>query len=320
VPPDPGPILDFKHAASVVLDFLSARLPFGLWMVTRTEGEDWIALTTASRDYDVVDGTLMRWSDSFCSRMVVGLGPRVAPQSATIPAYAAAPIGQQVRIAAYIGVPILREDGSLFGTLCAIDKNEQSDSITAEQPLVELLANLLGCVLTAELRTDVERRRAERALEESLVDELTGLGNRRAWERILDAEEDRCARYGDPASVLVIDLDGLKQKNDTEGHAAGDAMLQAAATAIRSAMRDSDFAARVGGDEFAILAVNANAADVEMVRVRIASALSERGVRASIGTATRHPLEGLQAATVTADSRMYEAKRARHTGTDPEGP
>jgi GAF domain-containing protein len=225
---------DFPTAASAVVRFLSERLPFGLWMVTRTEGDDWIALTTADRDYGVIDGTVFRWSDSFCSRMVAGLGPRVAPRSDEVPAYRAAPIGQQVPIAAYIGVPIRRDDDSLFGTLCAVDKSPQPDAIIAEQPLIELLADLLGALLEADSKSDAEKHRAERAEVESLSDELTGLGNRRAWERIIEAEEARCARYGDPASVLIVDLDGLKRENDTKGHAAGDELLCSAAAALTS--------------------------------------------------------------------------------------
>ena len=102
------PYSGFEAAARAVLGFLHARFGFDLWMVTRTEGEDWIVLHVEDHGYGVRPGTVFRWSDSFCSRMVQGLGPRVAPDAAGVPAYAEAPIGRQVRIGAYIGLPLRR--------------------------------------------------------------------------------------------------------------------------------------------------------------------------------------------------------------------
>ena len=62
----------------------------------------------------------------FVQKWLIGNGPRIAPCSNAIPIYATSAIGQQVEIKAYVGVPVVRKDGSLFGTLCAIDPNEQS--------------------------------------------------------------------------------------------------------------------------------------------------------------------------------------------------
>lgn len=65
---------DFETAVRAVLAFLHHRLGFGLWMVTRTEGEDWIVLQTEGHAYDVNPGQVFCWTDSFCSRMVKGMG------------------------------------------------------------------------------------------------------------------------------------------------------------------------------------------------------------------------------------------------------
>lgn len=140
---------DFEGAAHAVLSFLHLRMGFGLWMVTRTEGEDWIVLQAEDHGYGVTEGTVFRWADSFCSRMVEGDGPRVAPDSDSVPAYATAAIGRHVKIGAYVGVPLRRGDGSLFGTLCAIDPQIQAESIVEEQQLIELLAGLLSTLLAA---------------------------------------------------------------------------------------------------------------------------------------------------------------------------
>ncbi|WLT39263.1 GAF domain-containing protein [Synechocystis sp. B12] len=90
---------------------------------------------------------MFHWPDSFCSRMVRGEGPHIAPQSNLVEAYRNAPIAQQVDIGAYVGVPITYGNGSLFGTLCAIDPEIQPDSLVDELPLVELIAQLLSTIL-----------------------------------------------------------------------------------------------------------------------------------------------------------------------------
>jgi len=197
---DEPSVQNFETAARSVLSFLHRRLGFDLWMVTRTEGEDWVVLQAEDHGYNVTDGTVFRWADSFCSRMVVGLGPRIAPRSDDIPAYASAPIGRQVKIGAYVGVPLRGADGDLFGTLCAIDPHAQPESITQEQELIDMLANLLSGLLQTELAFASEARPVERAEAEALSDGLTGIFNRRGWTRLLAAEEHRCRRYGHPAA------------------------------------------------------------------------------------------------------------------------
>jgi GAF domain-containing protein len=165
--PGPTPLEGFKHASEQVLTFLQNRHRVGLWMVTRTVGESWVALTTLDRGYGVVDGDLFRWSDSICSRMVRGEGPRVAPDVAVVPAYATAPIVRQLHIGAYVGVPLVGPDGSLFGTLCGIDPLPRPDTIVDDQPLFELQARLLSTILAAELRAvpsgPIARRRSTRS-------------------------------------------------------------------------------------------------------------------------------------------------------------
>ena len=142
--------------------------------------------------------------------MVKGQGPRIAPRSADVPAYASAPIGRQVEIAAYVGVPLTDGGGGLFGTLCAIDPHVQPESIRQELELVEMIGGLLSSLLRAETQFADEARRADRAQAEALSDALTGLFNRRGWTRLLAGEEERCRRYGHPAAVFAIDLDNLK--------------------------------------------------------------------------------------------------------------
>lgn len=300
---------DFERAGQAVLEFLHRRVGFSLWMVTRVQGEDFIILQSEGTGYGVNPGTVIRWADSFCSRMVKGDGPRVAPDSDAVPAYFAAPAGRQFPVKAYIGVPITHADGRLFGTLCAIDPVRQPDAIVEEQELIELLASMLSAILDTELRLSEAVRRSEHLELEALVDPLTSLLNRRAWDRLLAREDERCRRYGHTATVFVIDLDQLKEVNDTAGHAAGDALLVRAATALREVVRDVDIVARLGGDEFGLIAVECDAADAELLLARLRSSLDARQVRASVGLSVREPTGGLKKAWEQADRLMYAQKR-----------
>ena len=307
-------ISDFASGARQTLEFLHARLGFNLWMVTRTEGDDWIVLDANDHGYRVEAGDIFRWADSYCSRMTAGLGPRIAPDAKSVPAYFSAEINRQVDIGAYIGVPLTRGDGSFFGTLCGIDPTSKPDHLIEEQPLVELLAGLLSALLAAELRAEDARRHAEQLGTDATRDALTSLYNRRGWDTLVENEEGRSARYGHPAAVISIDLDGLKERNDTLGHQAGDALLITAAEAIKRATRTTDIVARLGGDEFAVLGVECNLTDASMLLDRLRREFEAAGIAASIGFAMRRPKEGIAKAYASADAAMYEEKRRRKGG------
>jgi diguanylate cyclase (GGDEF)-like protein len=302
---------DFERAGQAVLRFLHRRLGFSLWMVTRVQGDDFIVLQSDGEGYGVSPGTVIRWADSFCSEMVKGNGPRIAPDSSAVAAYAAAPVGWQLPIKAYIGVPLTHADGRLFGTLCAIDPARQPEAIVQEQELVELLASMLSAILDAELKLSEAIRRSEHLQHEALVDPLTSLPNRRAWDRLLAQEEERCRRYGHSATVFVVDLDQLKEINDADGHAAGDALLVRAAAALREVVRDIDMVARLGGDEFGLIAVECDAAGAELLLERLRDALDRQQVRASVGLSVREPSGGLKRAWEQADRLMYAQKRTQ---------
>ncbi|TAF57656.1 MAG: sensor domain-containing diguanylate cyclase [Oscillatoriales cyanobacterium] len=305
------PFDNFEAASRAVLAFLHQRLGFNLWMMTRTSGEDWIVLQVEDHGYDVSEGTVLRWTDSFCSQMVQGFGPRVAPNAQEIAVYAAAPIGQQMTIGAYIGVPIQTPSGQLFGTLCAIDPEPKTLDLQTELPLLELLAQLLGSVLAADLAAVEQSRLLELMRTDCMTDLLTGLYNRRAWEQAIELEEARARRYGTPYCVFIADLDGLKDINDTEGHAEGDRLLQRAAQCLQTAVRKCDLVARLGGDEFGVLAIDcARESSIDMLD-RLRHTFESANIEVSIGMAMRDSINGILGALRTADLNMYRNKRYR---------
>lgn len=294
-----------------MLEFLQERLGLALWMVTRTDGDDWIVLSARDEAYGVEAGDVMSWSDSFCSRMVEGLGPMIAADASKHPVYVDAPIYSQLAIRAYVGAPVYAPDGTLFGTLCAIDPEPASGDLEKELPLIRLLSTMLGAVLAAELRLHEEERATERANLAAYQDALTGVRTRHSWDLLAGAEEERCRVIGASAAVVSVDLDDLKEVNDSQGHHAGDLLLARAAHAIVRAVRQEDVVARVGGDEFAILVIDGTEVSAKALSTRISDELRASGVRASLGYAVRTHASTIDDAWRRADAAMYRNKRLR---------
>jgi diguanylate cyclase (GGDEF)-like protein len=309
-----SPDLGFDRASRLVLDYLDEHVPMALWAVTRiADGRQTFLHADGANDYDIAPGHSHAWEDSFCIRMASGLAPAVAPDAQSVPAYAAAGVNDGRQIGAYAGAVIHEPAGQLFGAICGIDPDTQArDGALAEAgPLLALLGQLLTMVVWAERTTEQAAAAVLEATVAAETDSLTGLANRRAWERVCRDEEERFRRLGDPTVAVVIDLDLLKQVNDTEGHAAGDRHLQRACAALRAAVRSCDVVARLGGDEFAVLLRGCSTAQAEAAVARMYEQLARVGVAGSIGWAPLTVLEGFPAALAQADSAMYAAKADR---------
>lgn len=161
---------------------------------------------------------------------------------------------------------------------------------------------------------------ADRLLELSTTDGLTGLLNVRGYRQQLHQELARARRSGQPLSLIIIDLDGLKRINDHYGHEVGDRALRAVAQMMRDTLRVTDVAGRVGGDEFTLLAPNASETAAvtlaERIRMRAVDAhspLAPLAATFSLGVVTFDPTQNdvADAAALlrAADEALYEAKR-----------
>ena len=114
--------------------------------------------------------------------------------------------------------------------------------------------------------------------ELSSRDALTGLANRRHFEMVLAREIDRVARAGEPALLLLLDIDHFKRVNDSHGHAAGDLVLKAVSAALQECVRPMDTVARIGGEEFAVVLPNCSPAFGPMVAERMRAKIERRPV------------------------------------------
>jgi len=181
-------------------------------------------------------------------------------------------------------------------------------------------AAVLGVLLLVLALAQV--RRSQRSLRAAArLDHLTGLGNRQALEEALTFALAGRPAEGEQVGVLLLDLDGFKQINDSLGHDRGDVVLQEIARRLHANVLEHDIPARLGGDEFAVVLNRLHGAeDIEAVARRLREALVRpieldgvpRFVGASIGAAV-HPQHGSTAVELlrAADSAMYVAKRGR---------
>lgn len=190
-------------------------------------------------------------------------------------------------------------------------------------PLSRLIpgaAALAGLAVARHLLDARERKRAEEELLHlANHDPLTGLANRRRFLEELERRTASARRSHTRGALLLLDLDGFKEVNDTLGHLVGDEVLKGAAALLQRRLRETDFAARLGGDEFAILLEEVDASGALRVAEDLAAALRAHpiavGARcltvgASIGVAL-FPEHGLTPTELLAraDSALYEAKR-----------
>ena len=183
----------------------------------------------------------------------------------------------------------------------------------------------------SQMQDITERRRHEAELRHMADhDPLTGLLNRRSFERELERHVSYVERYGPKGAALVLDLDHFKTINDTLGHSAGDELIVRVAHALRSRLRESDVLARLGGDEFAILLPEATPEEADGGRRRrarrraharrarprpAAPAASPRASASRCSTRTQR-LTG-EDVLVNADLAMYDAKEAGRDRSPP---
>jgi diguanylate cyclase (GGDEF)-like protein len=247
---------------------------------------------------------------SFCAHAILSAGePLIVPDATRDPRFVDNPlvIGPP-GIRFYAGAPLVNPEGLALGALCVMDTKPREIGQDHRDTLLKLGEIAMS---TLELR-----RTLTQVYQLAMADPLTGLYNLTAFYQALDRTIARQQRHGEPFGVLYLDLDGLKQVNDTHGHTTGDAVLWEVANTMTAWVRSEDVVARIGGDEFAVLLaggpVQAEPA-AERVRAKVQERMKRAGwnVTASIGAVTfKMPPKNAAEAIAAADQQMCSAKSA----------
>jgi diguanylate cyclase (GGDEF)-like protein len=248
--------------------------------------------------------------------MVADGGEAAVPDVQHSATYRPVAVGSRAHVRSYLGVALRSTDGEVFGTLCAVSGQPQSAAVMSEAlRAARVLTRLLSTIRAGELLAADRSTAIVEAQALATRDQLTGLTNRRGWQDALAAEQLRCDRYGSAASVVVLDLDGLKTVNDRTGHAAGDDLLISCGAVLSGLCRPGDVLSRLGGDEFGILAVECDIRAARALTARLRVGLRSAGIPVSVGCATRRHGETLQTTWQRADATMYRAKRSSRART-----
>jgi diguanylate cyclase (GGDEF)-like protein len=219
----------------------------------------------------------------------------------------------------------------LFGEL--LELTEPGQARSHHEAYARHLERVVGAIEEHYSRSDLGKFFAgviRRAWRDNLAltrfatrDPLTALHNRRGLMSYLEQWMSWAERYRRPLGLLLIDVDDFKRINDTFGHGAGDLALKAVSSALERTVRGSDFVARYGGDEFAIVAPESDVAEVTQLGARLVEAITTLGLRdldgneitlsISVGGAVLTPANGpdddIDGFLAAADRSLYEAKR-----------
>ena len=304
----------FRDSATTLVQELAVATAIPTWFVARPGGTTWWLQACEDPVLGLEAGIELPYADTFVCRLVQSFGLVVSDDTAIDPAVPTPPAGVSLPMRAVVGIPVSTEFEGLHGVIVGLG----AEPYVGTPPLGALMPwfRTCGLLLAGHLAASQEVKRLERRLEiadrASQVDLLTGLGNRRAWERTLAAEQQRCSRYGHRAAVAVVDLNGLKRINDLSGHKAGDRLLRMAAASLRGTLRRTDSAFRVGGDEFVLVLPEATDDVIDRFSDRLQTTFAISGISAATGVAHMRADETIYDAHRRADAAMYEQKAIHH--------
>ena len=164
-------------------------------------------------------------------------------------------------------VPLICQD-KVVGVLNLSDKIDDGDITCEDIALIGLFSQLIGASIG-------NIKLFEKMQRQAITDGLTGLANHKTFYEVLEKELWRSRRYGGQISVIMVDVDNLKQINDVYGHRAGDKAIRAISRRIKQCIRQIDTAARYGGDEFAVILPNTSLTEATIAAERMVNVVAK---------------------------------------------
>lgn len=270
----------------------------------------------------IPEGTEVPWGNTLCKR---ALDEGHCFENDVPARWGDADSARELGITTYMSEPVYVAEGALHGTLCGASRSHVNVSDDTRR-LLKMFSRLIARQVEREqllARLKVQNLEYSRY---ALTDPLTGIANRRALMAELGRALASAERTDSVVHVAFLDLDGFKSINDDLGHDTGDRFLIAIAKALSEGLREGDFIARYGGDEFVVFGVGTRESQEEgrnALRDRIygltkntfsAGDHSIHYAGASVGVVTSHPGErDVDALLAYADAAMYETKNARRS-------
>ena len=298
---------------------------FGLSGATigRIDGQRYTIVAAHGIDRPDVVGQEVPLEQSFCFHALLPDRGQVACHDIASSMFAGCEPFNRYGVGAYLAC-MVSVDGEPFGPLQFFAPSARQVPFTpTEMEVLRLFADWIGNELARERDLKMLRAAREELALLASTDDLTGVANRREFMKRLATEVSRYERYGNRMAVLVLDIDHFKQINDALGHRAGDEVLKDVARITAGQLRAGDLLGRIGGEEFAVMLVEADIAGALRVAERIRSAIAAlppvilaadqppRQITVSIGVAAaRDRSEGPDQLLGRADNSLYDAKHA----------
>lgn len=260
---------------------------------------------------------------AFCAHTILGDDILHVPDATLDDRFSDNPlVTDGLKIRFYAGCPVRSPEGQRVGSLCAIDTEPRQLNDRELQTLRDLTLLLETELRAVQLSSAQSELLAElnEAQTLALIDTLTRVWNRRGIYELLKRRWSEATRNEQLVVLAVADIDHFKSVNDTQGHAAGDVVLQAVARRILAALREGDAVGRVGGEEFLILLTGCAAEEMKRTVERIRHAIADSPipipggalkVTMSIGVAASTPdgTHGYEDLVNYADKALHVAKR-----------
>lgn len=295
-----------------------------LTSIDTASGVQRIVFSRNSKELSIPEGLSVPWGDTLCKRALDEgrlYTDDVAGQ------WGDSEAARALGLRTYISAPVRIGDNELYGTLCGASMQKVRISEESRH-LLAMFSRLIARQLERDQLLAALRHERITLQEYALSDPLTGIPNRRALEAELHRSLANADRANSNVHLAFIDLDGFKSINDEHGHDEGDRFLIEMTKALTNGIREGDFVARIGGDEFVVFG-GACSDDLEASRKAIGTrlenltkgtfALAETTIEyggASVGVVTSGP--GTKSAgelLARADDEMYAVKKARRMGS-----
>ena len=275
----------FRISCQEILHYLADNIPMSLWMITRVSGHEWTVIESVDSYYGIVPMTVYDWSISFSYRMVLGLGPKMAPNVSEVPSYVCAPSYQIAKIGAYVGIPLELPNGQLFGILTGIDPKPKEDSLCAYLPELEVIVKELVHILDAEMRVaSLERKIAHLESPNWLCPETAACSTDAWLFDCVDADWSRI-NHVEPGGIIYFSIPDVDASQ-----------LPYIVSRIKKSFGDSGTIYRESDDRFFIMLRGVSKSEQQLIKKDVKRVVRSCGPSSRITHLHRDPLTSMASA------------------------